>query len=111
MSQSQGHSEAGRTMSMKNSNDTIGNRNRDLPVCSVVPPNKMGTGVKWQGRDADHAPSTAKVKNELSYTSNPPYAFMVGTGATLHGLRSNRRPTSKLRKGVTCTRRESDGIT
>ena len=24
-------------MSMKNSNDTIGNRNRDLPVCSAVP--------------------------------------------------------------------------
>ena len=23
-------------MSMKNSNDTIGNRSRDLPVCSVV---------------------------------------------------------------------------
>jgi hypothetical protein len=24
-------------MSMKNSNDTIGNRNRDLPVCTAVP--------------------------------------------------------------------------
>jgi hypothetical protein len=24
-------------MSMKNSNDTIGNRSRDLPVCSAVP--------------------------------------------------------------------------
>jgi len=24
-------------MSMKNSNDTIGNRNRELPVCSAVP--------------------------------------------------------------------------
>jgi hypothetical protein len=24
-------------MSMKNSNDTIGNRTRDLPVCSAVP--------------------------------------------------------------------------
>ena len=56
---------------MKNSNDTIGNRTRDIPVCSAVPPNAMSTGVKWQGRDADHAPSTAKVKNELSYTSTP----------------------------------------
>ena len=27
----------GRIMSMKNSNDTIGNRSRDLPVCSAVP--------------------------------------------------------------------------
>jgi hypothetical protein len=26
----------GRIMSMKNSNDTIGNRSRDLPVCSAV---------------------------------------------------------------------------
>ena len=26
-------------MSLKNSNDTIGNRTRDLPVCSVVPIN------------------------------------------------------------------------
>jgi len=28
---------AGRIVSMKNSNDTIGNRNRDLPTCSAVP--------------------------------------------------------------------------
>ena len=28
---------AGRIMSIKNSNNTIGNRNRDLPVCSPVP--------------------------------------------------------------------------
>ena len=27
----------GRIMSMKNSNDTIGNRTRDLPTCSAVP--------------------------------------------------------------------------
>jgi hypothetical protein len=33
----QGHSAAGRIMSMKNSNDTIGNRTRNLPVCSAVP--------------------------------------------------------------------------
>jgi hypothetical protein len=33
----QGHSVAGRIMSMKNSNDTIGNRTRDLPACSTVP--------------------------------------------------------------------------
>jgi len=24
-------------MSMKNANDTIGNRNRNLPICSTVP--------------------------------------------------------------------------
>jgi hypothetical protein len=36
-SQHQGHSGVGRFMSMKNSNDTIGNRTRDLPACSAVP--------------------------------------------------------------------------
>ena len=33
----QGHSAAGRIMSMKNSNNTIGNRTRDLPEYSAVP--------------------------------------------------------------------------
>jgi hypothetical protein len=37
MSQPQGHSAAGRIMSTKNSSDTIGNRIRDLPICSAVP--------------------------------------------------------------------------
>jgi len=37
LSQSQGHSAAGRIMPMKNSSDTIGNRTRDLPACSAVP--------------------------------------------------------------------------
>ena len=37
LSQPQGHSAAGRIMSTKNSNDTIGNRTRDLPTCSAVP--------------------------------------------------------------------------
>jgi hypothetical protein len=37
LSQPQGHSAAGTIMPMKNSNDTIGNRTRDLPACSAVP--------------------------------------------------------------------------
>ena len=37
LSHSQGHSVALRVMSIKNSNDTIGNRTRDLPACSAVP--------------------------------------------------------------------------
>jgi len=32
LSQPQGHSATGRIVAMKNSNDTIGNRTRDLPV-------------------------------------------------------------------------------
>ena len=37
LNQPQGHSAAGRIMSMKNSSVTIGNLTRDLPTCSVVP--------------------------------------------------------------------------
>jgi hypothetical protein len=37
LSRPQGQSATGRIMSLKNSSDTIGNRTRDLPVCSVVP--------------------------------------------------------------------------
>ena len=37
LSQPQGHSAAERIMSMKNSNDTIGNRTCNFPVCSTVP--------------------------------------------------------------------------
>jgi hypothetical protein len=37
LSRHQGHSATGRIMPMKNYNDTIRNRTRDLPVCSVVP--------------------------------------------------------------------------
>jgi hypothetical protein len=37
LSQPHGHSATGRIMSMINSNDTIGNRTRDLPACSAVP--------------------------------------------------------------------------
>ena len=35
--QPQGHSAGGRIMSMKNANDTFGNRTRDLPAFSAVP--------------------------------------------------------------------------
>jgi len=37
MSRPQGHSATGRIMSLKNSNDTIENRTRDMQVCTVVP--------------------------------------------------------------------------
>jgi hypothetical protein len=37
LSQPQGHSAAGRIMSMTNSSDAIGNRTRDLQTCSAVP--------------------------------------------------------------------------
>jgi hypothetical protein len=37
LSRPQGHSATGSIMSLKNSNDTIGNQTRNLPVCSVMP--------------------------------------------------------------------------
>ena len=37
LSQPQSHRAAGRIVSMKNSNDTIGNRTRNLPACSALP--------------------------------------------------------------------------
>ena len=37
LSRPQDHSATGRIMSLKNSNETIENRTRDLPVCSVMP--------------------------------------------------------------------------
>ena len=37
MSQPQGHSAAGRIMSMKNSSDTVGNQTHNLPASSAVP--------------------------------------------------------------------------
>jgi hypothetical protein len=38
----------------------------------------MGTGVKRQGREADHSsPSSAEVKNAWGYTSTPQYALMA----------------------------------
>ena len=40
LSQHQGHSVAGRIMSMKNYNDTIGNRTRELLACSATAPTR-----------------------------------------------------------------------
>jgi hypothetical protein len=47
-------------------------------------PGTLSPGVKQMGCEAHRSPpSSAKVKNEWSYTSTPPYAFMACTGATL----------------------------
>jgi hypothetical protein len=37
LGQPQSHSAVGKIMEMKNSSDTIGNWNRDLPACTAVP--------------------------------------------------------------------------
>jgi hypothetical protein len=46
-----------RIMLMKNSNDTIGNRTRDLPVCSAVPQTTM-------------PPSAPQTQNTVVYQSS-----------------------------------------
>jgi hypothetical protein len=37
----------------------------------------LSPGVKRPGREADHSPTNAEVKNMWIYTSTPPYAFMA----------------------------------
>jgi hypothetical protein len=37
LSRPQGHSAAGRSISMKNSSDTLGNQTRYLPACNTIP--------------------------------------------------------------------------
>ena len=57
LSRLQGYSAAGRILSMKNSNDTIGNWTRDLPACSAVP-------------QPTAPPRTLQVYTKLSINSN-----------------------------------------
>jgi hypothetical protein len=59
LSRPQGHSAAGRIMSMKNSNDTMGNRSRDLPVCSAVPQPLRHRVPQW--------PSKVKINSASSW--------------------------------------------
>ena len=47
LSQPQGHSAAGRIMSMEKSNNTIGNQTRDLPACSAVPQPTAPPRAPW----------------------------------------------------------------
>jgi hypothetical protein len=82
----QDHSATGRIMSMKKSIDTIGNRTRDLLVCSAVPQPlsyrvlrcKMGTGSfpgVESGRGVTMTPHpllVSRSNSEYSYTSTLP---------------------------------------
>jgi hypothetical protein len=41
----------------------------------------ISLGVKQLGHEADHSPtSSVKVKNAWSYTTIPPYIFMISNG-------------------------------
>ena len=61
LSRPQGHSVAGRFMLTKNSNDTIGNRTRNLPVCSAVPLSHNNRGK-----------TTTKLKPNIQYRIRVP---------------------------------------
>ena len=62
-SQPRGHSAAGRTMSMKNSNDTIGNQTRDLPACSTV-----HHGIPLDGSAQDYLKGNNTIQKQLTIT-------------------------------------------
>jgi hypothetical protein len=65
LSRLQGHKTTGRIKSLKNSSDSIGNRTRDLPVCSTVPqptaPPRLVTVVLyiciWSINNGDELPN------------------------------------------------------
>jgi hypothetical protein len=84
LSRPQGHSAAGRIMSMKNSNNTIGNRSRDLPVCSTVPkplrhrvpPERNCRGTKIE---------TRKLKRKICIY----FAYVLSRVREINGLKLN----------------------
>jgi hypothetical protein len=64
LSQTQGHSAAGRITSMKNSNATIGNRIHDLPACSALPHINTGGGYVFPSYDSQvHKPAPGALSN------------------------------------------------
>jgi hypothetical protein len=69
LSRPQGHSATGRIMSMKNSNDTIGKRNRDLPIGRARWPKSLARTLKiWRAR------------------FNPVWRQMVATSSTCYDV-------------------------
>ena len=62
------NSAAGRIMSMKNSNNTVGNRNRDLPVCRAVPQPTAPPRALLFLRAENFKPTEIKQESNLSVT-------------------------------------------
>jgi len=63
---------AGRIRSMKNSNDTIGNRNHDLPACSKRPQQTAPPGVPIFRAGSDNV---SKSNEELVFVTEKMCAF------------------------------------
>ena len=76
LSRPQGHSAAGRIMSMEISNDTIGDRTRDLPACSAVPQPVSNTNNSKQTCLLSHnahvqmRPTEISVAVQLTFSNN-----------------------------------------
>ena len=106
LSRPQGHSVAGSNMSMKKSNDTIGNRTRDLQTCSAGPQPTYNGGIggyflelKRPEREADNSlPRNASTKNDWSYSSTPPIGLHVAAREKIYfsllNSTSSLKPTS-----------------
>jgi hypothetical protein len=104
LSRPQGHSAARRIMAMKNSNDTIGNRIRDLPTYSAVPQPTVPTHVKLyyqrinkQIISRKHFPSTSIMKKVLfldviSYYFIPVPSLRLALRLLSHHINNRKEP-------------------
>ena len=86
LSRPQSHNATGRIKSLKNSSDSMGNRTRDLPVCSAVPqptaPPRTPTGTR-----ASTTNDTASFNSEIyQRCSNASRLACYGRGTFLQAL-------------------------
>ena len=95
LSRPQGHSAAGRIMSMKNFSDTNGNRTRNLPACSAVPQPTAPPGAPPLFVDCKI--KSFRPKTSHSATRNQFFQFTVKP-LSLSALA--RRPPKKFLTGV-----------
>jgi hypothetical protein len=92
LSRSQGQSAAGRIMSTKNSNNIIGNRNRDLPACSAVPqPTAL---LRDPGKVQRTSITLIKIKNQ-NYTRSKTFFLMLSLFCMLN-LESHSNPFHEI---------------
>jgi len=84
-------------MSMKNSNDTIGNRTRDLPTCSAVPHLHLQGAVCFSGYNwgigctvRSIVPTDEMVNNDSNFNMDYDEKIIVGIKGTYKTLQTIR---------------------
>jgi hypothetical protein len=82
LSRSQGHSAAGRIRSISKSNDLIGIRTRDLPVCSIVPQSTTLTCVPVNYKCRPNVCRKFKIKCSIFLTLLLILLFFIGLFCT-----------------------------